>query len=431
MNLTPSQNNAVELFFQFLSDTTEHNFILRGGSGKGKTFTVAHLINKMNNFFQMNKVLDDTYMEPSVFITATTNQAAERLYEATGVFTQTIHSLLSLTVKEDTTTGKTYLYRRDNRGFAKIRNAIIFIDEASMIDEELENFIQESIYPDSCKIVRIGDPDQILAVNATEPTGLLVSTPYVVDLVEYCRADKLSPITLLGEQFRQAIYTGIIPDIQPSDEIVLINGQQTKDVIDQYYLSASQKVSLCKTIAYTNAVTQTYNQHIRSKFTNSDILQPNEIVCTNGTIVCRKSGKVQFRNNSYLQIIDSQHVLDTVMGQEYDVIKITATEITNFSDENTQIIYVFRYPGQLSLLLSKLYKSGNYRDYFEIKNRYADLRQTYAMTSDKSQGSTFDNVIIDLNDMRKNRDISHLMRRMYVAVTRAKYKVFLRGSLKD
>jgi exodeoxyribonuclease-5 len=429
MNLTPSQNNAVELFFQFLSDTTEHNFILRGGSGKGKTFTVAHLIKKMYKFFEMNRLLDDSYQEPTVYITTTTNQAAERLYEATGAFTQTIHSLLSLTVKNDNLTGKTYLHRRAS-SFQKLTHCVLFIDEASMIDDELEEFINNSIDPNTTKVVRIGDPDQILAVDAEQPVGLQVQTPYTVDLVEYCRADALSPITLLGEQFRQAIYTGVIPDIQSSNEIIIVDGKGTKEAIDSHYLSASQHVNHCKTITYTNSRTQEYNQFIRSKFINVDILQPNEIVSTNGTVVNQRDNKVQFRNNSYLQILSCDLVQDTLFNEKFEILKIAASEVGDLNYENVQTIYAFRYPQQLAYILSKLYKSGNYRDYFEVKNRYADLRQTYAMTSDKSQGSTFDHVIIDLNDMRKNKNISHLMRRMYVAITRAKYKVFLRGSLK-
>lgn len=430
MNLTASQEKAVELFFQFLSDPTETNFILRGGSGKGKTFTVAHLIAKMHKFFEMNKVLDESYKEPHVYITATTNQAAERLYDATGAFTQTIHSLLGLTVKNDTSTGKTYLHRSNRGNFDKIYHGILFIDEASMIDDELEDFINQSIDKKTTKIIRIGDPDQILAVNAIEPVGLMVDTPYLIDLVEYCRADALSPITLLGEQFRQAIYTGVIPEIKPSNEIILINGSQTKDAIDKHYASLSQPVSLCKTITYTNAACQLYNSHIRSKFINDVILTEGEIVCTNGVVVNVKNNNVVFRNNSYIRILDVKLVKDTIMGNEYNIMKIVATEI-NYTVENTATIYAFVNPQELAYLLSKLYASGKYRDYFEIKNRYADLRQTYAMTSDKSQGSTFQNVIIDLNDMRKNKDISHLMRRMYVAVTRAQHKVYLRGSLED
>lgn len=431
MNLTASQEKAVELFFQFLSDPTETNFILRGGSGKGKTFTVAHLMTRMYKFFEMNKVLDESYKQPHVYITATTNQAAERLYDATGAFTQTIHSLLGLTVKNNTNTGKTYLHKSNKASFDKIYHGILFIDEASMIDNELEDFINQAIDKKTTKVVRIGDPDQILAVDATEPVGLMVDTPYVIDLVEYCRADALSPITLLGEQFRQAIYTGVIPEIKPSNEIVLLNGSQTKNAIDNHYTSLSQHVSLCKTITYTNATCQQYNSHIRSKFINDIFLTKDEIVCTNGVVINPKTNNVLFRNNSYIRILDVTLVKDTVMGNQYDIMKIVAAEINDFNFENAATIYAFVNQQELTYLLSKLYSSGKYRDYFEIKNRYADLRQTYAMTSDKSQGSTFKNVIIDLNDMRKNKDISHLMRRMYVAVTRAQHRVYLRGSLKE
>lgn len=37
---------------------------------------------------------------------------------------------------------------------------------------------------------------------------------------------------------------------------------------------------------------------------------------------------------------------------------------------------------------------------YSVKNRYADIDYSYAITSHKSQGSTYDNVIVDEQDIQ-------------------------------
>ena len=60
---------------------------------------------------------------------------------------------------------------------------------------------------------------------------------------------------------------------------------------------------------------------------------------------------------------------------------------------------------------------------------YPDLRYTYASTINKAQGSTYDTVYVDLNDLAKcsNRDLQ--LRLLYVAVSRARHKVVFTGDI--
>lgn len=66
----------------------------------------------------------------------------------------------------------------------------------------------------------------------------------------------------------------------------------------------------------------------------------------------------------------------------------------------------------------------------KIQETWVDLRPHFACTIHKSQGSTFDEVYIDLNDFKTERDLKQLARLLYVAVSRAKRKVTLTGDIR-
>ena len=55
-----------------------------------------------------------------------------------------------------------------------------------------------------------------------------------------------------------------------------------------------------------------------------------------------------------------------------------------------------------------------------LKARYAPLRYAYAMTVHKSQGSTFDAVVLAWDSFQKSRDVQLRNRLAYVALTRTR-----------
>lgn len=64
-----------------------------------------------------------------------------------------------------------------------------------------------------------------------------------------------------------------------------------------------------------------------------------------------------------------------------------------------------------------------------MADKWADLRAMYACTVNKSQGSTFDRVFIDLSDIAKCNNGNTIARMLYVAVTRARHEVILTGDI--
>lgn len=65
-------------------------------------------------------------------------------------------------------------------------------------------------------------------------------------------------------------------------------------------------------------------------------------------------------------------------------------------------------------------------EYYTVRNLFLDIRPPYACTVHKSQGSTYCNVFIDMDDIKH---ASNKMRLMYVAITRCSNTVALKGNL--
>lgn len=69
--------------------------------------------------------------------------------------------------------------------------------------------------------------------------------------------------------------------------------------------------------------------------------------------------------------------------------------------------------------------------YQALKRKFADIRPMYACTVHKSQGSTYDEVFINLTDFKRMyaSDPKMTARLLYVAFSRAKHRVYLTGDI--
>jgi ATP-dependent exoDNAse (exonuclease V) alpha subunit len=66
-----------------------------------------------------------------------------------------------------------------------------------------------------------------------------------------------------------------------------------------------------------------------------------------------------------------------------------------------------------------------------ILDTWIDLRPSFAQTVNKSQGSTYDIVMIDLNDIcSKCRTLEQLARILYVALSRGRSRIIMTGDLR-
>ncbi len=69
--------------------------------------------------------------------------------------------------------------------------------------------------------------------------------------------------------------------------------------------------------------------------------------------------------------------------------------------------------------------------FFAVKEQYVDLRPPFASTVHKSQGMTLDQAFIDMSDIGQCTRWYDVLKLMYVALTRARYRAVVTGTLPD
>ena len=142
IELSEKQKEALEL-------VNENNVtIITGGPGTGKTTIIKNII--------------DIYEEKGkkVILAAPTGRAAKRMTETTGKEASTLHRLLEIgKIDEDSL----YKNTSDYEG-APIDADLIIVDEVSMMDMFLMNYLLKYIYQGT-KLILVGDEDQLASVG--------------------------------------------------------------------------------------------------------------------------------------------------------------------------------------------------------------------------------------------------------------------------
>lgn len=411
--LTDGQEAAAQAFSQFYLDPKQDVFVLEGYSGTGKTTLVKYLLDLLPKVEKTLKLLQPKREAPyELVLTATTNKAAENFAQLSGMDVKTIHSHLQLRVNVDYATGTTELMPKPKQEMQV--NQLILIDEASYIDQNLLDQIKRATY--RCKIVMIGDPAQLLNVGCTKSPVFDAGWPGA-QLTEVVRQAKGNPIIDLATNFRETVNTGqwfaFTPDGHHIQHMDRPDFEQA--VIDEFTRSDwSHQDS--KVLAWTNKTVIAYNRAINNLAAGDPDLQEGDYAVVNQYI--GTNGKGGFKTDQTVQITQittgiSQH---SVNGKLYEINEKSRFFMPDSRVEWRERINVAQRDSDLKVLQ-------------EIREQWIDLRSAYALTINKSQGSTYDKVFIDLDDLKKCRDGNQLARMLYVGNSRARYRVYLTGDL--
>jgi exodeoxyribonuclease-5 len=79
----------------------------------------------------------------------------------------------------------------------------------------------------------------------------------------------------------------------------------------------------------------------------------------------------------------------------------------------------------LEVYLNEMAQKKIWGKFWECKDRFHQVKYAYAITSHRSQGSTFKHVFIDTPDIMKNRDASTRTKCLYVAASRASEQLYM------
>ncbi len=198
--------------------------IITGGPGTGKTTIIKSII----NMYEENR--------KKVVLCAPTGRAAKRMTEATNKEAKTLHRLLEIgKIEEETNIQNT------DYDVAPIDADVIIVDEVSMVDLFLMNYLLKAIYKGT-KLVLVGDVDQLPSVG---PGSILE------DIINSKRIKTVH----LDKIFRQAAKSKIITNAHRvnNGEKFITNAEATDKQDDFFYIRENtnegmiyQVLSLCK-----------------------------------------------------------------------------------------------------------------------------------------------------------------------------------------
>lgn len=378
IELSDKQKEAIE-------QINENNVaIITGGPGTGKTTIIKTII--------------DLYKEEGkkVVLCAPTGRAAKRMTEATGEEAKTLHRLLEIGKFSD---------EKPNPDIevSPIDGDVIIIDEVSMVDMFLMNYVLKAIYKGT-KLILVGDIDQLPSVG---PGSVLK------DLIE----SKRVPFTTLNKIFRQAAKSKIIVNshkvndginffeevdeeedtLDDFDFIPENNQRKVQEMILDMYDKDMQIITPTKK---GDLGTKTLNKLLQEKY---NPYEDYKLEKKFGDVIFREGDKVmQTKNN-------------------YDMTWIRGLEIGSgiFNGEMGQIIEIDNQEGKIKIKFDD--------DKIAIYET-ADLEQlehSYSITVHKSQGSEFNQVVFPIMQVAPMLLTRNLL---YTGMTRAKNRLIIIGS---
>ena len=219
MELSEKQKEALKMVNE--SNVT----IITGGPGTGKTTIIKNII--------------DIYEEKrkKVILAAPTGRAAKRMKETTGKVASTLHRLLEIgKIDDDSFYKNTSKYEG-----APIDADVIIVDEVSMMDMFLMNYLLKCVYQGT-KLVLVGDIDQLPSVGPGSVLKDLINSEEI-------------PTIKLDKIFRQAAKSKIIVNAHRVNEgeSFLTKKEEENDMNEDFFFikensqekMVAQIVSLC------------------------------------------------------------------------------------------------------------------------------------------------------------------------------------------
>jgi len=412
----------------------DSNYILiTGKAGTGKSYLAASLV----KYFQDNPV--SNY---GIQCTALTHKALNELKkklastsvnlnDINGV--STVHSYFNIKASINFTTGKEEFKIQQHSKQPK-KCSILFIDEVSMLDEELFKLIETQRHLYS-SVILVGDEFQVPPVNDSNYNLFQDPNIHKYKLNSIVRQAEGNPVIMLASEIVQKIETKDykVPSFcirkiieyskKPGNQIVVTDNRG--DFLQEYYNYVKEDIG--KPLQNSN-----FTKSFMTTFTNKTVDSFNYIA----KCIYKQSNKVNYIDVGDLLVLQAPafdpYIDDTIIAQnnsDYVVEKLeedTYDGIPIYVAYNSDNFIRIVKPESVNLFEMKLEKMAKdakidgrlWKNYYNFKNKFTEVKQCFACTTHKAQGSTVDRVFVDLKDLPWSQDIDLAFRLCYVALTR-------------
>lgn len=467
---TKSQEKAVDGIIDFIAQPFDSNDFVRsisGPGGTGKTFITNYIIRHCK------------FSDSIIRCAAPTHKACRVLSNAlNGKKVDTIQSLLGLRLNLSLEDFNPVRPQFDPIGRNKLQDKtdytrLLIIDEASMIPTKLYNYLIKVCKDKWCKVITIGDASQLSPVNERKSIAFANNND-IYYLKEIVRQEANNPITDLlkivrddikNKTYRFVDYLNVYPNRynEIGEGYSVVPKAQFANIIAREFNNPeyTSNIDMYRVIAYTNIAVSSWNNYVRNiivKDAYKSVLTRNDLIMSYKNLVDEFNSQILINSEEYI-VKDISDFVDKKYGFKGIMVKFQAIHggkvtppilIINHKDRETLVAYYNIVNNMMKDAMNETDHSVRtklWRKYYEFKNKYLlctnildkndptkivldrDIDYGFAITSHKSQGSTYENVFADLNDMLYDKNghvytnVDDVLRRVYVAFSRAKHSL--------
>lgn len=466
--LTKDQEIAYKNLIEFIKapyNQKDYKRALCGAAGTGKTYLVKAIIRNCGLSYS------------TIGLSAPTHKACRVLTESIqlpNIKVNTLQSDLGLKLNFNVEKFDIRNPPFDPRGRIKIGDYKLYIvDEASMINKGLCKFLEKTCVSNQCKVIYIGDDYQLSPVGENYSTAFKSTkcfylrqivrqeednpVRYLLDLLRYDIEHKtfrfLEYITRNRSKFDSSEIKGYKVCTPNEFSSLMYNNFNDPEL--------TKNVDFVKVIAYTNAVVSNWNKIIRNAIiekADTSIITNNDLIISYTTLVNVFNECIITNSEDYIikDVVNYTHPKYAIKGfmvrfQAIHGGKVSSPLfVVDHKDSNSVRMYLNLSEKFIDIAKKATAKTRAqaWKDYYNFKEGCLllanivksdntilygrDLDYGFALTSHKSQGSTFDTVFVDVNDIVYDRngqpytDAEQINRRLYVACSRAKNKLYLK-----
>jgi hypothetical protein len=416
---TEDQAEALRLMEEFLSTPYLSNpwaFLLEGYAGTGKSFSITELAKS------------GKYKPSEICFTAPTNKAVKvlRAYlndaglEASP--TRTIYSLLGLSLQAN---GEVKELTKPEEPIDLSSLKVVVVDESSMVNRFLMDAIEDSSINFKLPYIFMGDPAQLPPIGELRSPAFKIENKFTLTKVLRYGNSMLD----LATRIRNVVDSPFPSiKIETADPVFRVTKPEWLDRIrDNIELLKSGDA---KIIAWRNVKVDEYNSYVRRLIYGIEAKRDPWII---GDKIVAKAPLKNLDDETIMQNAEEGIIEAIAIGSHP---KHTEFEIYNLlvlhEDGRKVTLRVTTPSGQFALNnrlneLSMEAKSGKrykWREFWQLKDSFHEIKHAYAMTSHGAQGSSYRITFIDLEDIMLNRNRPEAFRSLYVAATRQREAVY-------
>jgi exodeoxyribonuclease-5 len=483
--MNPGQQVAHDQIVGYITgkDKSKAMWALVGYAGTGKTFSLTQIVATLRKGgVRKEDSLDDIFggARPlRIAMSAPTHKAVRVMKRFAkglpGVSFATIHSLLGLKEQIDNN-GKVKFVQSKDPDQIKIETFdVVIIDESSMLADELFGLLI-AYAKRGIKLIFVGDPAQIPPVNHLDSKPFIAAEREkysigMVELTDIVRQSMDNPILAYATRIRKAyktasdfpVETHLLNYSTPMSGILHLKEDDsinTHETIERYFNCEEfrQDADHMKIICWRNKTVDTFNSMVRKHIYRDQgelpFIMKGEKLIVDAPVVL-PNGRILLSNNEEIEVSSydiSTATLDyftmNLVNKEWIAdqpeisLKYYNTFVKYFDEDGTEQeanIRILHESERLRLqgVLNEIKKAATavnfdspyrgklWKSFYAVDRTFAAVKYNYAITSHKSQGSTYNNTMLIDWDIAVNRTVEERNRIRYVAATRARHLLII------